>query len=202
MDVFFYVNKKDKDRVLECGLKLSEWAERKVFISGIQHLCIRAFLNPRDDMDKFNDENYVPIKIRVNPSAVLVAEGVFYDDSFFDRGKNDLYNSSVMPLEKYVFGMYRKPECLLTGTVGERFFEVMDRFIDVPVLYNSSEELYISSQLEKGKELYTNFEERLLYIYYSRLADKGLYKVYNTVDSEYTIFESENGKHIVSLRKM
>lgn len=202
MDVFFYITKEDKDRVLECGLRLSEWAERKVFLSGVQHRCIRALLNPLDDPKKFNDDAYVPIKIHVNPKAALVAEGVFYDDTLFDHGVNQRYNDSVMPLEKYVFGTYRLPEVLLIGTVGNRYFEVMDKLIDVPVLYDSSESLYLTSQMERGKDLYSNFEERLLYRYYSHLVEKGLYKVQTTIDSEYAIFESVAGNHIVTVKKV
>jgi len=202
MDVFFYIDKKDRERVLECGLRLAEWAERKIFLSGIQQPCIRALLNPLDDKDRFEDDNYLPMKIRVNPKATLVAEGIFYDDALFEHGINDLYNNSIIPLEQYVFGTYRKPECLLSGTVGNRFFNVMDKLIDVPVLYASSEELYVEMQIEHGKELYDNFEERLLYRYYSYLASKELYKEYITVDGEYAIFENEGSKHIVTVKKV
>ena len=202
MDVFFYVTKEEKDRVLECGLRLSEWAERKVFLSGVQHNCIRALLNPLDDPKKFHDDNYVPLKIHVNPKATLVAEGVFYDDTLFDHGVNQRYNDSVMPLEKYIFGTYRSPECLLVGTVGSKYFEVMDKLMDVPVLYDSSEALYVAAQMERGKELYSHFEERLLYRYYCTLADKGLYTKHTTIDNEYAIFESTAGNHIVTVRKV
>ena len=202
MDVFFYVKKEESARVLECGLRLSEWAERKVFLGGVQHACICALLNPLDDLEKFHNEDYVPIKIHVNPKATLVAEGVFYDDMLFEHGVNQRYNDSVMPLEKYVFGTYRKPECLLIGTVGNRYFEVMDKLMDVPVLYDSSEALYVSAQMERGKELYSNFEERLLYRYYCALAEKGLYTKQTTVDSVYAIFESTAGNHIVTVKKV
>jgi len=202
MDVFFYIDKPSRERVLECGLKLSEWAERKVFLSGIQHSCIKALLNPRDDMKKFEDDKYVPLKIRVNPKTTIIAEGLFYDDSLFDHGMNKFYNDSVIFLDKYIFGMYRRPECLLTGTVTNKFFKEMDRLIDVPVLYDSSEELYVHSQIEKGKEMYGNFNEKLLYRYYKHLEEKGLYKMHSIMGSEYVIFESEENKHIVSVRKV
>lgn len=202
MDVFFYIKKQDEERVLECGLRLSEWAERKVFLSGIRHLCLRALLNPMDDAKKFADESYIPIKIRVNPKAALVAEGIFYDDSLFDHGMNERYNNSVISLEKYEFGKYRKPECLLAGTVGNRYLKKMDRRIDVPVLYTSSEEIYVQALMDNGREWFRNFEERLLYRYYSHLAGKGLYKLHTTVDSEYAIFENESSKHIVTIKKV
>ena len=56
--------------------------------------------------------------------------------------------------------------------------------------------------MERGKELYSSFEERLLYRYYSKLAEKGLYTMQTTVDSEYAIFESNAGNHIVSVKKV
>ena len=201
MDVFFYIKREDKERVLECGLKLSEWANRNVFISGIRHECIKALLNPADDKEKLDDDRYVPLKIRVNPAATIVAEGMLYDECFFEQGVNSLYNDSVILLEKYVFGSYRRPECLLTSTVGSRYFDEMNRGIDVPILYSSSEELYLLKQLEYGKSKYTDFEERLLYRYYKHLSETGVYRMYVMSDNESVIFRNENINHIVSLRK-
>ena len=202
MEVFYYIKKQDREKVFEYGLKLSEWADRKIFMFGIQQICIRTLLNPMDDPDKFNDENYIPIKIHVDPKKAIIAEGVFYNDFLYNRGMNELYNDSIVFFEKYIFGTYRIPECLLTGTVPNNYFTEMDRFIDVPVLYSSSEELYLANQIEFGKETYNNFYDKLLYRYYSHLKEKGFYKLYTTADSDYAIFKSEIGKHTVAVRKV
>ena len=202
MDVYFYVGKQDKDRILECGLKLSEWASRKIFILGIRQDCICTLLNPMDDMEKFNDDNYTPIKIKVNPKATIIAEGIFYDEDIYNKDMRKLYNDSVTAFDKYVFGTYRRPECLLTGTVDNKFIDEMDVNIDVPVLYSSSEELYIEKQMELGKEFYSSFEEKLLYRYYKHLSELNLYKTYSSLESDFVIFEREDAKHIVSLKKI
>ena len=201
MDVFFYIKKQDKQRVLECGLRLSEWADRKIFIFGIQQIALRTLLNPKDDIKKFNDENYVPIRIRIDHQTAIIAEGIFYNDFLYNRGMNKLYNESIVYFGKYVFGSYRQPECLLTGTVSNIYLKEMDKLIDVPVLYDSSEELYLNDQIEYGKEMYSSFYDKLLYRYYSNLHDKGYYKLYTTSDNDYAIFKSEVGKHTISVKK-
>jgi len=201
MDVFFYIKHQDVERVSETGLKLNEWSDRKISIKGIWYPCIHALLNPMDEPEKFHDDNYIPLKIHVDPKHSIVAEGLFYNDFFFNSEMNKLYNKSVMLFEKYTFGIYRRPECLLTGTVSNKYFTQMDKLIDVPILYGSSEEIYLNRQLQAGRDSYENFEEKLLYRFYHNLYEKGLYEMYTTADSDHAVFESSVGEHIISTKK-
>jgi len=84
-----------------------------------------------------------------------------------------LYYKSVIPLENYIFGSYRLPECLVTTTVIPEQIYIANKAQDAPVLFNNSEELYLNNILEINKDVYKNFEDMLLYCFYSKLSELG-----------------------------
>lgn len=200
MEVFFYIPVGDADRALECGLRLSQCAERTITLLGVKKQFIKTLLNPKDD-DRFYDDRFVPLKVEVNPSEVFIADGTLYDDALNKSGDMELYGDSIILADKYIFGKYRKPECLIPFTISGESMTIMNKQIDVPVLYDNSEEFYIINEFERGKELYADFEEKVLYEFYKSLADKGLFKKYFTDDGSYCIFESVDDGRIISIKR-
>lgn len=200
MEVFFYVPKDKVDKVIECGLRLNEWSNRTININGVQKRYIAMLLNPKDDLVKYNDEKYIPLKIEVDPTEVLVADGALYRDE--DKGASgSLYERSLVLLDKYIFGSFRLPECLMPATIPNRLISKMDKRIDVPVLYDRSEEIYLQYHLERCKDSFDDFIERLFHAYYESLVEKGLCVKHYTNEASIIVYESLLDGQVMTVRR-
>lgn len=171
-EVYYYVPVEDSDYVIECGLKLSRWFDKEVVIQGKNKKCFSALLNPKDDMEKFNDKSLRCIKLDPPPEYCYVADKYLYKIGLNIPEVIELYYSSIIPIKNYIFGIYRLPECLVTTTAIQGQTDLLNKAQDIPVLFNYSEELYINNLMESNKETYECFEDMILYCFYSRLAEE------------------------------
>lgn len=163
VEVYFYLSNDRLDYSVECGLKLSEWAGRQSVIEGSVKKCIVALLNPKDDMEKFKSDIYTCIKMRVENRYCYAAEGCLYKSGLKSDKLMKEYEKSIIPAENYVFGTYRQPEFLVTTTVVGGNISILNKKMDSPFLYSSSEELYINNTVEEFKEKYSDFNNNILY---------------------------------------
>jgi hypothetical protein len=168
-EVYYYVPAKEVEYIVECGLSLSRWHNKEVIINGINKKCISAFINPKDDMKKYNDSDLICIKLNVPSNYCYVADKYLYDIGLDIKEVMEFYLSSLMPIEEYIFGFHRLPECLVTTTVIQGQIGIMKKAKDSPVLINCSEELYINNLIELNREKYPDFEDVSLYHFYSSL---------------------------------
>lgn len=108
-----------------------------------------------------------------------------------------LYYQSIIPLENYIYGMYRKPECLVFTTIIPDQISRFDKRIDIPLLIDNSLEFYINNLFELRKEGDNLFIDKLLFHYFSHEANKGLYSIYTDNKSDVTVFADKTGKVII-----
>jgi rRNA-processing protein FCF1 len=172
-EVYYYVPAYKSDYSVECGLKLSVWHDKEVFLEGTIKKCISALLNPKDDMKKFKDDSLRCIKMELPSEYCYVADKYLFELGQSKPELMELYYKSIIPIESYIFGLYRLPECLVTTTVISGQIYIVNKAQDTPVLFNNSEELYLNNLLEINKDIYENFEDMILYCFYSRLAELG-----------------------------
>ncbi|HOJ09193.1 MAG TPA: hypothetical protein PK733_01180 [Clostridiales bacterium] len=170
-EVYYYVPAEESENIVECGLKLSVWHSKEIMIEGIIKKCISALLNPKDDINKFNDEAYKCIKLDLPPDYCYVADRYLYEAGVDMPEVMELYLKSIIPLEKYIFGSYRLPECLVTTTVIPGQADLLNKAQDTPVLFNSSEELYLNNLIEFNKEKYYDFDDITMYFFYCKLSE-------------------------------
>jgi len=200
LEVFYYVPWEREGEVLEYGLRLRDWASRVIDIDGVRKRYIPLLLNPRDDPEKYKNGNFVPLKIQVVPSEIFVADGAVYREEDIDKPDN-LYRRSLVFMDKYIFGSYRKPECLYPSNIPAELISRMDRHKDVPVLYDSSEELYLQHEFERGRETYENFIDKVLYAYYERLCSLGLCKRHYKTEDDIIVYESLTDGRIITIKR-
>lgn len=172
-DVYIYIPATEVEKALECGLKLSMWYDRTVSVDGEKKRCIPALLNPKDDMEKFMSCEFKCLKIEIDARNSFVSDGYLYEMGRNHPQMLEMYEKSIVPLQDYIFGLYRLPVCLITTTILSEQISIMDKWIDSPVLYNSSEELYIHNMIEINREKNDGFNDALLYYYLCRLAETG-----------------------------
>jgi hypothetical protein len=81
------------------------------------------------------------------------------------------YQKSLIPIEQYIFGTYRLPECLIPTTIISEQMEEVDKKLGLPVLFENSEKLYLSNILESYREENDESNDALLYYFYNKLAE-------------------------------
>lgn len=184
--VYFYVPANQLDEIVDCGMKLSEFSVREMILPGFQspRTVLGTLLHPNDST-RSTDPDWRCIKIEVDPRTALVGDAAL---NMPDENPQltALYRNHLTTLEKYRFGTFRKPECLLTASVLSDNIEVVGKSQDIPMLYENSEQLYVSNQLSIMEERVPDAGDGLLCAWYEQQASRGIL--------EKTV--TENGMHI------
>lgn len=173
VEVYYYIPMNNAENAVTCGIKLSEWFDREAVIEGSGKRCISALLNPRDDQERYVSRDYRCLKLEIMPRYCFVADKYLYQAGTAYPEIMKRYAASIIPVENYRFGSYRLPECLVTSTIISDYVSVLDRRLDSPILFGSSEELYLNNIIEGYRELHNDFTDALLYSFYCRLAGEG-----------------------------
>lgn len=193
--VYYYIPKDKVDNVIDCGLKLSAWYDREVPVKGEVRKCISALLNPRDDREKYKSLDFKCLKIGIESQYCYVADRYLYEAAQKSETIMELYIKTIIPVEQYIFGMYRLPECLILSTVMAEQMAVADKGMDYPVLFESSEKLYTSNILEGYREENDHFNDVLLYYFYNKLAEfKKVDKIEDKEKRMAVFYDNNSGK--------
>ncbi|HHV99718.1 MAG TPA: hypothetical protein GXX36_09135 [Clostridiaceae bacterium] len=188
VEVYYYVPAEEVENVVQCGLKLSKWFDKEVLIDGESRKCLTALLNPKDDMEKFKSDKYRCVKLEILPKYCFVADSHLYLMGLSNPDAMELYYESVIPVEDYVFGSYRLPECLITSTVIGEYISVLEDRLGSPLLFDNSEELYLNNIMEVYQEKNTEFIDAMLYCFYSKLAEIGKLKKMEDKENRVAVF--------------
>lgn len=173
VEVYYYLPAEEADNAVECGLKLSEWSDREAVIDGENVRCLSALLSPKDDMDKYRSDLLKCVKIELPNLRCYVADRFLYEAGLDNPEIMKIYMRSIIPVDSYIFGIYRFPECLITGSVIAGQITIMNKGLDSPILFDNSEQLYINNIMETLQEQSGNINDCMLYYFYSKLAEIG-----------------------------
>ncbi len=173
VEVYYYMPANKASYAVDCGIKLSEWYSREIRIEGDNKKCIAALLNPRDEYERYISDGYKCLKLEIQPKYCFVADRLLYEAGRSHPKAMELYERSIIPVGKYIFGEYRFPEVLVTSTVLGEQISIPGKMMDTPLLYNNSQELYFSSLLAKLKEENDDLDDTFLYLYFKSLCSEG-----------------------------
>lgn len=200
VDVYYYINVKDIQETIECGLKLSEWYDKEVVIEHENRKCISTLLSPKDDMDKYNSKEFCCVRLEVNSSYCFAADKYLYQQGLNNPQIMNLYKESITSIDQYKYGTYRLPEVLVASTIIGGQITLINKAIDVPVLYDNSEELYINNLFEIQKEEDENFLDSALYFYYLKRSEIGEVEKFEDFNSDMTIFTDKSTRKVITIR--
>jgi len=172
-EVYFYIPSDKMANAVECGIKLSEWYSREVRIDGEVKRCISALLNPRDGAESGIPAGHKCLKLEVHPKYCHVADSLLFKVGLQQPDAMELYEKSIVPMEQYTYGSYRLPEVLITSTILGDQISLPGKWLDTPVLYSNSQDLYFSSLLESMQEEYEDIDDTLLYLFFKMLHEEG-----------------------------
>ncbi len=202
-EVYCYIPHNSIEDAVDCGLKLSEWQSGEVIIYGKPRKYISALLNPKDDIKMYKNDNYTCLRVDVENRYCFIGDKYLRIISSSRPEFLDMYTGSIMPVENYVFGMYRLPECLVVSTIIGDSIHVLDRRKDSPVLFDRSEELYTNNMIEAYRQRHEDFNDVLLYCYYEVLAQKGGVERIEDDELGITVFIGrDSGKPVVLRRPL
>ncbi|NLE23993.1 MAG: hypothetical protein GX625_01415 [Clostridiaceae bacterium] len=201
-DLYFFVPKEKIEDVVDCGLKLSEWYDREITLPGTSESrkVLKAFLNPRDDIKMLKDPNYQCVRLQVDLEYCRVADASLYRMGQEDSGIKELYDKNIIHLKDYCFGTFRNPEVLVTTSVLPEFIKVTGTALDIPLLYENSENLYLVNLMEKQEEQYNDSGNHLLYAFFSYLESKGKATRFEDKEHKNVVFFYTDSKEYTVLR--
>ncbi|MCX7773208.1 MAG: hypothetical protein N2376_08880, partial [Clostridia bacterium] len=108
------------------------------------------------------------------------------------------YKEALTPLSSYRFGTFRSPEVLVMASILPESIEVMGKALDIPILYESSELLYLNNMLEKHEETYKDSGNHLLYAFYTYLQTYGKITRFEDKAQQLAVFiDEENSEYAV-----
>lgn len=196
VEVYYYLPEEEVENAVECGIKLSQFFDKEVEINGSSKKCLTAFLNPKDDIEKYKSEKLKCIKLELDPKYCFVADKFLYKMSTGFPQAKELFTKSIIPIENYIFGSYRVPECLVTTTVINGQVGILDKRMDSPILFGSSEELYVNNIIESYREKYEDFNDAMLYSFFYKLIETGKMDVIEDKEKKIAVFvDKEKGKN-------
>lgn len=158
--VYFYIPAEKLEDVLDCGLKLSEWKSRVLPTDGRPCLC--ALLHPMDDA-RHRDPAYQCVRLDVPVEYCMVADSDLYQLSLSDSSLKEVYQKTMVPLQHYIFGSFRKPECLVFTTILPEQLSLSGKGLGEPILYENSDSLYVNNLLGQYHDRYDDIYRVLLY---------------------------------------
>ena len=183
-------------------MKLSEWYDRDIAFPGFNgnKKVIKALLNPRDDVKRLKDANYQCLRLDVDLDYCRVGDASLYELGLRDPILMERYMETLVPLRNYRFGTFRNPEVLVMSSVLAEHIEVMGMALDTPILYESSELLYLNNLLEKHEETYQDSGNHLLFAFYVLLESQGKVVRYEDKEHQKAIFFNADGKEYTVLQ--
>ncbi|ANW99850.1 hypothetical protein CSTERTH_12820 [Thermoclostridium stercorarium subsp. thermolacticum DSM 2910] len=197
--VYFYVPAEKADDVIECGLKLSEWKDREQQTpwNPEPRACLCARLHPDDDK-RSRDPRYRCIKINIPAEDCVVADGDLYRLSMKFPDLKQKYIGTMVPLNRYMFGSFRKPECLIFTTILGEQISIYGKGLDDPILYENSETLYVNNIIERYNDRYDGINQALLYCFLSAQSRNGVLENL-TLDDSLAYFSTKDHNRYVTL---
>ena len=132
--IYFYVRSSKLNETLRYGIKLSQNFSHKIPIKGIEKKCMVGLLNPKDDLSKFNSDEFVCLKLNLYAEQCHVINEV----SLVIPPKE----YETISLQDYRYGEFESPRVLFCCSILPEEITILNKTIDEPLLFDNSKDLY------------------------------------------------------------
>lgn len=210
MEVYLYMQAEEAEIAVECGINLSEHADREILHrDGTKERCISTYMNPKDAI-YIDDDRMKCVGINVDYKYCLIADRSLYEAGQEVPELMRLYYESVIQSDKYILGTYRVPECLITVSLipGKVYF--CKSMLNVPLITPRSEEYYpgiVAQRMAEEEALAEGANadsplgwDMLLLRYFRDLAATGKMRMYELPSGTAVIFEDNKSKRSFVLK--
>lgn len=191
--VYYQVRADQAGDAVQCGLKLSEHADREVLFPGETQprRVMTAWLHPQDLPDPGSAHEQVCLRLDVDPLRCIIGDADLYRLGKTHPVLMERYLSSLVPLRGYRFGTFRAPECLIPSSILDSQISVMGRALDFPVLFEDSETLYLQTCMRSYGDALQDNGNALFFSWCRLLASKGLMERFTDPSGNREIFLSK-----------
>ena len=107
--IYFYVKSSKLNETLRYGIKLSQNFSHKIPIKEIEKKCMVGLLNPKDDINKFQSDEYVCLKLNLYPEQCYIINEVALVIPPKDY--------EVINLKDYKYGEFESPRVLFSCSI-------------------------------------------------------------------------------------
>lgn len=140
--IYYYTKKENLPIFLKYGIRLSKNFDKELNINGYVKPYLIGLLNPKDDMQKYNSNDFTCLKLDILDDHLKVVD------------KNIINNSGGTQIEysqinTYIFGTIKNPIVLADTSVISNKICVYNKNIDIPLLYNNSEDFFYELNVRK-----------------------------------------------------
>lgn len=139
--IYFYVNSSKLNETLRYGIKLSQNFLYNIPIKGVEKKCMVGLLNPKDEIHKFQSEEYVCLKLNLYPEQCYIINEV----SLIIPPKE----YEIINLKDYKYGEFESPRVLFSCSILPEEITLLNKTIDEPLLFDNSKDLYYQIKIEK-----------------------------------------------------
>ena len=199
--VYYQVRAGAASDAVQCGLKLSEHADREIVLPGEAYArrVMAAWLHPDDLPVKTPADGYRCLRIEMDPARCHVGDADLYHLGLQHPELMRRYLGSIVLLRDYRFGTFRRPECLITSSLLDSQIEVIGSVMDTPVLYGSSSTLYLQNRMSAYDETLRDDGNALLFAWCRLLESKGLMERFPDADGITEVFVSKRTGNLLVL---
>ncbi len=154
--VYYYAKNEALPIFLKYGIRLSKNYDVNLNINGYEKPYLIGLLNPKDDLNKYSSLENTCIKLDVLNNHLLVAD--------FSKELSSNVIKEYQEIDKYLFGTYLKPRVLIDTSIISDKISLYNRELDIPILYNNSEDFFYEVQIQKKlsemplKEIYERLQ--------------------------------------------
>lgn len=139
--IYFYVKSSKLNETLRYGIKLSENFSHRLPIKGLEKKCMVGLLNPKDDINKFQSDDFVCLKLNLYPEQCFIINEV----ALVIPPKE----YEIIGLKDYKYGDIESPRVLFTCSILPEEITLLNKTIDEPLLFDNSKDLYYQIKIAK-----------------------------------------------------
>jgi len=139
--IYFYVKSSKLNETLRYGIKLSQNFSHIIPIKDIEKKCMVGLLNPKDDIDKFNSDEYVCLKLNLYPEQCYIINEVFL---VIPPKEYEVIN-----IKDYKYGEFENPRVLFSCSILPEEITILNKTIDEPLLFDNSRDLFYQIKISK-----------------------------------------------------
>lgn len=139
--IYFYVKSSKLNETLRYGIKLSQNFSHIIPIKGNEKKCMVGLLNPKDDIDKFNSDEYICLKLNLYAEQCYIVNEV----SLVIPPKE----YEVVNINDYIYGDLESPRVLFSCSILPEEITLLNKTIDEPLLFDNSKDLYYQIKVAK-----------------------------------------------------
>ena len=140
MAIIYYYTKKDNLPIyLKYGIRLSKNFDKEINLNGYKKSFLTGLLNPKDDAFKYSSDDYTCIKLDVLSNHCKIVDlSSIHDSSEITK---------FIMLDDYNLGTFKNPVVLIDTSIISNKISLYNKIMDIPLLYNNSEELFYEVQI-------------------------------------------------------